>query len=83
MLHKSLFKSFGLRFGQGEGLAHGAFRLLFIISLKRQPKAGLEILFAFTLTIAEYFARGKFSSPSVLPSCLAIFICNALEVLPT
>lgn len=91
MLHKSLFKSFGLRFGQGEGLVNAwcIQAAFYNHSLNVQLKAGLEILLAFTphchdnSRTLRWREIGKFSSPSLLPSCLEIFICNALDVLPT
>lgn len=49
MLHKSLFKSFGLRLGQGEGLVQAwcIQAAGYNHSLRWQPKPSLKILFAF------------------------------------
>lgn len=88
MLHKSSFKSFGLRFGQGEGLVQAwcIQAVFYNQSLDRQPKGVLKsfLLSLHTaLTIAEYCTGGEFPSSSVLPSYLETFIGNALDVLPT
>lgn len=88
MLHKSSFKSFGLRFGQGEGLVQ-AWCIQTVFSnqnFKTQPKGVLKSFLlspCAALTIAEYFTGGKFPSSSVLPSYLEMFTGNALDVLPT